>query len=65
VSGGWLSIKKSNCPEIIKPTKISAFKAMTPAMTSQITVTQNGIQIIVAQKKPRDLTAISFEIRLE
>ena len=45
---GKLRIKNSSSPERANPnpTKISVCKAMTPTLMSQMTISQNGIQII-------------------
>ena len=49
-------IKKMYGAERIKTTIKNVFKAMIPDLTSQITKSQNGIDIIMPQKIPRCIT---------
>jgi hypothetical protein len=65
VCWGEVRIKKSKIPERMKPAKISVCKSMTPALISQMTKSQNGIQIMVAQKMPRGLIKKNYHNKLE
>jgi hypothetical protein len=47
-------IKKSKSPKRAKPKKIKVSMAMAPGLTSKITISQNGIQIIEAYIIPLD-----------